>query len=307
MKRKNLIQRLTMPLPELEAYYRERRQERFEQNMPFRGMKIRKLIHPLTLGLLKMAALLSHQSITVIADHRIPTDRPVIFASTHSGWDDPAVVFLAIHDQAYLLWGDPKYSYKTIDGFFMDLNGSIICHTDSKSDRYIGKETCIQCLNQGGNLLIFPEGAWNVTSNLPVMPLFDGTAEMAIRSGAEIVPIAFEKYGNAFYVNIGKNISPQEFKLEQKSKLTNILRDALATLKWEIWSQMPQESRYLIPDGYRKQYLQSFVDQIADDSYSLEAIEVTRFHTKEEIEKKEVESHLDRLIPCSENAFLFRK
>lgn len=29
IKHKNFIQRLTMPLPELEAYYRERRKERF--------------------------------------------------------------------------------------------------------------------------------------------------------------------------------------------------------------------------------------------------------------------------------------
>lgn len=93
MKRKNIIQRLIMPLPELEDYYRERRQERFEQNAPFRGIKIRKVLHPLALGLLKVTALLSHQGVTIIADRRIPTDRPVIFVSTHIGWNDPAVVF----------------------------------------------------------------------------------------------------------------------------------------------------------------------------------------------------------------------
>lgn len=59
--------------------------------------------------------------------------------------------------------------------------------------------------------MIFPEGAWNVTENLPVMPLFAGAAEMGILTGAEIVPIAFEKYGKDFYVNIGKNISPENF------------------------------------------------------------------------------------------------
>lgn len=75
MKRKNIIQRLIMPLPELEDYYRERRQERFEQNAPFRGIKIRKVLHPLALGLLKVTALLSHQGVTIIADRRIPTDR----------------------------------------------------------------------------------------------------------------------------------------------------------------------------------------------------------------------------------------
>lgn len=307
MKRKNLIKRMAMPLPELEAYYRERRKDRFEKDAPFGGVKLRRFLHPLALGLLKMMALLTRQRVTVTADHRIQTERPLIFASTHIGWDDPAIALLAIRDHAYLFWGDPKCSYKTIDGFFMDLNGTIICDTDNKEDRYIGKQSCIQWLNQGGNLLIFPEGAWNVTENLPVMPLFTGAAEMAILTGAEIVPIAFEKYGKDFYVNIGKNISAQNFELEQKSVLTDVLRDILATLKWELWERQPQEQRENIPHNYKKQYLQGFTDQITDESYSLEAIESTRFHTKEEIAQKEVDAIMDKLIPCKENAFLFRK
>lgn len=307
MKRKNLIRRLTMPLPELEAYYRERRKERFENQELFTGVKFRKVLHPVALLLLRMMAMLTQQRITVIGDRRIPTNRPVIFASTHIGWDDPAIAFLAIRDHAYLFWGDPKCSYKTIDGFFMDLNGTIICDTDNKEDRYIGKQSCIQWLQQGGNLLIFPEGAWNVTENLPVMPLFTGAAEMAILTGAEIVPLAFEKYGKNFYLNIGKNISSQNFDLAQKGDLTEMLRNMLATLKYEIWERQPQEQRENLPYNYPKLYLQGFTDQINDESYSLEAIETTRFHTKEDMAQKEVETHLDKLIPCKENAFLFRK
>ena len=70
---------------------------------------------------------------------------------------------------------------------------------------------------------------------------YTGAAEMAICTGAEIVPIAFEKFGKNFYVNIGANISPKNFVLEQKQELTDMLRDRLATLKWELW-----EMRFLI-------------------------------------------------------------
>ncbi len=307
MERKNIFKRMTMPLPELETYYRERRKDRFERNAPLGGVKLRKYLHPLALGLLKMMAILTRQKITVIADRRTQTNGPIIFASTHIGWDDPAIVFLAIRDHAYLLWGDPKCSYKTIDGFFMDLNGAIICDTDHKTDRYIAKQNSIQWLNQGGNLLIFPEGAWNVTENLPVMPLFAGAAEMAIRTGAEIVPIAFEKFDKNFVVNIGKNITPKDYALSQKQELTDLLRDTLATLKWEIWARQPQESRRELPDGYIHQYLRGFTDQITDESYSLEAIERTRFHSKEETAQKEAFAHLDEMKPCKNNAFLFRR
>ena len=91
MKRKNFIKRMTMPLPELEEYYRERRKDRFENNDSFSGVNLRKIPHPLALGLLKIMAPLTHQRVTVVADNRIPTNRPVIFASTHIGWDDPAI------------------------------------------------------------------------------------------------------------------------------------------------------------------------------------------------------------------------
>lgn len=307
MERKNIFKRMTMPLPELETYYRERRKDRFEQNAPLGGVKLRKYLHPLALGLLKMMAILTRQKITVIADRRTPTNGPIIFASTHIGWDDPAIVFLAIRDHAYLLWGDPKCSYKTIDGFFMDLNGAIICDTDNKTDRYIAKQNSIQWLNQGGNLLIFPEGAWNVTENLPVMPLFAGAAEMAIRTGAEIVPIAFEIFNKNFEVNIGKNITPKNYTLSQKQELTDLLWDTLATLKWEIWARQPQESRRELPGGYIHQYLRGFTEQITDESYSLEAIERTRFHSKEETAQKEAFAHLVEMKPCKNNAFLFRR
>ena len=39
---------------------------------------------------------------------------------------------------------------------------------------------------------------------------------------------------------------------------------------------------------------------------TLESVERTRFHTKEEVEQRDAFAHLDMLIPCKENAFLLR-
>ena len=100
------------------------------------------------------------------------------------------MILSAIGDHAYLFWGSPKDNYKNIVGVLLGLNGTIICETLHKEDRHISKETSVRWLSQGGNLLIFPEGAWNVLENPPVMPLYTGTAEMALRSGAEIIPLA---------------------------------------------------------------------------------------------------------------------
>lgn len=207
MKRQNLIKRLTMPLPELEAYYRERRKERFEKDESFNGMKLRKALHPVLVCGMKVKHLFNKQKVTILVDKRLPTDRPIIYAATHIGWDDIEMILSSIDDHTYLFWGDPRESYRTMDGFLLGLNGTIICDTDNKADRFIGKETCVKWLAQGGNLLIFPEGAWNVMESLPVMPLYSGAAEMAIRTGAEIVPLAIERYGQNYTINIGRNIS----------------------------------------------------------------------------------------------------
>lgn len=179
---------------------------------------------------MRLLHILGRQKITILGDRRIPADTPLIFSATHIGWSDIEMILPSIDDHIYLFCGDPKESYKTMDGFLVDINGVIVCHTDSKSDRFIGKETCIRHISEGGNLLIFPEGAWNITENIAVMPLFPGTAEMAIRTGAQIIPVAIERYGKDYTINIGRNICADGFDPDQKYLLTDQLRDAIATL-----------------------------------------------------------------------------
>ncbi len=309
MKRKNLIQRLSMPLPELERYYRERRKERFETNAPFGGVRLRRALHPVLVCGMKIKHILGKQKITILADKRVSTKRPVVFAATHICWDDIEMILSSIGDHAYLFWGDARESYQTMDGFLLDVNGIIVCETGDKTDRYIGKETCVKWLSQGGNLLIFPEGAWNVTESLPVMPLFSGAAEMAIRSGAEIVPLAIERYGQNYIINIGQNIPASNLTTDEKHCLTDTLRDTIATLKWEIWESQPQTRRADIPPDYRRKELQEIkeLQEQMNNVYTMDDIEITRFHTKAEIARKEVEACLGQLIPRKENAFLFRK
>lgn len=227
MEHKNFFKRQTMPISELEVYYREQRKAKFEKNEPFKGIKLRKLFHPILISGLKVMHLVSGQKITVVGDRRVPTNRPIIFAASHIGWDDVEMIFTAIGKHAYVLWGDPHELYRQIDGFFLNMNGSIIIDTGDKSDRHIAKETCVNWLNQGGNLLIFPEGVWNTSENKLIQYIFPGVAEMAIRTGADIIPVAIMQYGKEFRINFGKNISQGKWSLDEKQMLTNELRDIM--------------------------------------------------------------------------------
>lgn len=302
--KKNLIERLSMPLPELEKYYRERRRECFENNEPFTGVRFRKMMHPVLVCGLKILHFFKRQKITVIGDKRIPTQKPIIFAATHIGWDDVEMIFSAIGTHAYLFWGDPRESYKTMDGFLLDINGAIICDTDNKNDRYIGKEKCIQWLNQGGNLLIFPEGEWNITENKSVMYLFNGTAEMAIRTGADIVPIAIEQFGKEFRVNIGQNIETTRYQLDSKQKLTDKLRDDMATLKWEIYDTTSIVERKIIPENASEMYKQFFIEQ-ANGVFTWQDFCQCVYKPREITPPEEAFGFMKKLEPNKRNAFLF--
>ena len=126
--------------------------------------------------------------------------------------------------------------------------------------------------------MIWPEGAWNITENEVVMKLYTGAVEMAIRSGADIVPIAIEQYGKSFYVNIGKNISlDKSTDLNEKRKLSDDLRDILCTLKWEIWEQFPIIPRSSLPENMRQIFVETIMSETAND-YTIEEIERDRFH-----------------------------
>lgn len=304
-KKISIFRRITMPLSDLEDYYRQQRYIRFEQNARLSWIRARRWIHYALLLVLHIRQIFSGLSLTVIGDQRKKTEHPIIYACTHIGWDDVEIAYCALKDPSWLLLGDPRELYRSVDGLMLWINGVICCETADKRDRYISKETCVKLLQQGGNLLIFPEGAWNISKNLPVMKLFTGTAEMAIRTGAEIVPIAIEQYGKKFIANIGANISCSDYELSQKQALTDLLRDVMCTLKWEIIEKYAADSRSNISPDYWDNFLLSIEAQMSD-SYTLEDIEITRYHDKHITEPSEAFEHLQQLISCKENAFLFR-
>lgn len=301
---RNFFHRMKMPLPELEAYYRECRAASYEKNEPIKGIKWRKRLHFLLLFGLWINRMATKEKLYIIHDLHTNTGKPLIYAATHIGWHDVEMTFSAIKAHAYAFWGDPGEMYRRIEGLLFKFNGAVCCDSGYRDDCHIGKETCIQLLRQGGSLLIYPEGAWNIIENQVVMPLYPGTAEMAIRSGAEIVPIAIEQYDKRYYVNIGENINLTQYDVSRKQEATNKLRDILCTLKWEIWEKYGRAFRKDIPEGYSDVFLAQYKAQ-EDEAYTLEDVKNTRYHPKA-TPPDEAFAFMQCLKPCRENAFLLR-
>ncbi len=280
MENKNFIQRMKMDIDTLSDYYMEKRLERFESNIPLKGIDLRKEIHGIPLKLVELDRKASKETVSIINDERIITDRPKIYACTHIGGNDIQRVFEAIREHAYLFLGDPKGLYKDISGLLLFLNGVINMETKDKTDRFIAKERAIELLNKNGNLLIFPEGAWNITPNLLVMDLYKGAVLMARETGADIIPVAIEQYDNDFFVSIGKNIKMDDYSTLSLGDLNIVLRDAMGTQKWNIVEKHPQSRKDLNID--EKDFAQSIVDK-CPYGFTVEDVEKTRYIDKDKI------------------------
>lgn len=298
----SFINRLTMPLPELERYHRERRKKQFEEGKKPGKIHIREMFYPVFRAFLAADRVFRKQTVTVIGSPHRHKER-VIFACTHIGENDLENIYEKLGRGCWWFVGDPNFMYRDISGLFVYLNGCIFLDTNDKEDRRISYLRAVELLKGGGSLMIFPEGARNGSENLPVMPLFPSTAKMALETGTPIVPVAIEQYDKRFVINFGHIICPENFR--GRSELMQTMRDAMATLKWEIWEKEGVQPRDSLPEDYRKQFIKQFEERIRPYD-TLATVERARFHTKAKMEQRDAFLYFDRLALCRENAFLFR-
>lgn len=303
---------------ELAKYYLQKREYEYKNKTYLKGTKWRELLHPILLKLISLnRKYIDKQNLKILNDKRTDTGKSVIYAITHIGMYDYQLVSEAIKKHQYPFAGDPETMYKSPDGFFLNLNGIIYCDTDSKVDRKIAKDTAIELLNRGKNLLIYPEGIWNVTPNLLTLPLFPGVIDIAMTTDCEIIPVAIEQYGKDFIVNIGSNFKVNE-QLSNREEYINEkkeqLRDELATLKMEIL-----ESRNIIKrntlgsfieenDKFSNRIINEWINPKTKISYyNNEIIKKRTFKLKNNPSPDDAFNYFNELKINKKNAFCFRK
>lgn len=160
---------------EIDQFHIRGRKKKYEKNQgKVKGIWLHNGMHYVLYFVVKLLRHLHRQKLVVVGDRRIlPLQKEfIIYACTHVGGNDVECLIEAIKNPCFIFAGDPKEMYLNLDGLMMALNGSIFLDSFDKEDRYIAKQTAISLLKQGGSLMIFPEGAWNISKNQPVMGLF---------------------------------------------------------------------------------------------------------------------------------------
>lgn len=295
---------------EKSEYMRKRKE--YEQSYLYKmGHRTRVIMHPILLCAITLKNIFNGFKTVTLYNKKVPkTERPIIFCITHIGKHNIEVCSQILKKHYYLLSGDFENLHGTSDGIFIELNGIIYLNKYDNGDKTKSKETSIAKLKDGGNVMWFPEGIWNLSPNQPVLPLPFGIIEVAQKANAAIVPVAIEQYGKEFYVNIGsifdvtKYIHQYSDEFALKTVAITDLRDEMATLKWEIWEYRQPCKRSDLPQDY----FDSFVDERLKEWYGFtyEDVREREFHPKNITEPKYVFAHLRSIIPNKRNAFLFR-
>lgn len=308
-KKLTLFQKRQIAIEDLCKYYADYRKFQYSKGTELKGIELRKKIYFLIKLILKIDQIFSKEEIIILDDkHNEYNKISKIYACTHIGGNDIQRSFQVINKPAYLMLGDPGILYKMPIYQALKLNGVIPLETKDRVDRKIAYNRSVELLNKKGNLLIYPEGAWNVSPNAIVMKLYKGTVRLAKETGAEIIPIAMEQYDNKFYFNIGENYTISNNNKYSEQELTDNLRDKLATLKWKIIETQPKLTRNDIPDNFLDIFQSEIINRCNYGyGFSLEDALSESFHDKNIQTEDEVFAFLNNLEIGKHNAFLAKQ
>lgn len=217
-------------------YYKKKKGLILQGEKKLPNEMIRKFFRPLFRSCLYLQRKVNGFSVEMLNNIKVPKGRSIIFALTHIGKWDFEIVNEQIREQSFVVAADFIHMHGTISGFFMNLNGVIYVDEKDRKDKANTKELMISLLQSGKNIMILPEGTWNLSENEIIRDIAYGTADAAISADAVIVPIAIEQYGKHFVICQGEPLDPVKLQMD-KPDLTIALRDELAGLKWRIWEK----------------------------------------------------------------------
>lgn len=119
-RHKSFFHRLCMPQKELERYYRKQRGADFREYKRLRGITLRERLHYILATGIAVEHFFDGKKLHIISDKRTKTDKPIIYTSTHIGWDDAEINLRAIQKLFYFFVGDPREIYHNLECFLFD-------------------------------------------------------------------------------------------------------------------------------------------------------------------------------------------
>ena len=264
--------------------------------------RLRDIIHPFILLLTKSRV---RFQVTWEQPPAPLMDKPVIFAVNHTNSFDGPIAAKAISRvfdrRCNFLVGKQRLWFS--DKLWIFLYGAIWVDRTDPSDMVAIKDTIIAYLRLGQSIIWFPEGTWNLTDNLLMLPMKWGIVDVASKAGAQIVPVVldYDRIAMTCRVNFGMPITPDE--TTDKANAIRELRDTMSTLRWELWEKQTPLKRDEIDRVALKEEMLFALQEYPPLDWDYEQSIIFQPYTS----PQEVFAHLEHLIPSRENAFLWNR
>jgi 1-acyl-sn-glycerol-3-phosphate acyltransferase len=140
---------------------------------------------------------------------RLP-DRPAIYCFNHLSWSDPFMLMAVLPLKPRLFFFGPKEEDMDAGGRnrLMTWTGSAIPYKPGKNDLLEATRKVASVIDAGGVVAIAGEGRIHPRES-ELLPLSEGAAYFAIRSGIPLVPIALNgtswlRFGGRVHVRVGE-------------------------------------------------------------------------------------------------------
>ena len=119
-------------------------------------MIIYKILHPISL---KISRKIHGKTLHILSEIPMERDGAIYMANHSCRWDVPVAVDL-LKSHTYVLAG--KQSLQFMDWLGFEINGTVWVDRKNRNSRSFAYKRMKKLLMKKNNLLIFPEGTWNL-------------------------------------------------------------------------------------------------------------------------------------------------
>lgn len=181
-----------------------------------------------------------------------------IFAINHRQADDIVLGASAVGKSAYIVFGNKYLALETTNGIGLWAYGMILMERDNRDSRQAAFQKMKYVIENGGNIIIYPEGYWNLvddgqadechladghnSENWLIQDINIGILRLAKETGCEIVPtiLHYDEVGDKHcyaYRGKGIRVKEQDDIFVKKDELVHVMTNM-------YWDLMEKYSQY---------------------------------------------------------------
>lgn len=195
-----------------------------------KGIKFRRNIFPLLKLLISKN---TGKETYTISYPKLKQNESYIYAAGHSFPGEIATNLSAIDRSTYTLVGTTDQVDHNPQMYFLWMTGLIYVNKLDLESRKESFKKMLKVLENGSSVMLFPEGVLNNTENLNCGTLYPGVYHLAKESKKQVVPIVSHyDYDNQVVYIAACN--PLDFSMLEKDEAKSLLRDKLATLRFNL-------------------------------------------------------------------------